>query len=258
MFKCIALLFILSFSLFADESWGMILGYHRIVEKRTLHPDVTIDAFKEQMQFVRDNYKVISLDYLVNCIKERKPLEANSVIITFDDGDETIYKNAYPILKRLNFPFAIFLYSDYPGKGGFSWEQAKEMSDNGIIFGSHTKSHAILTDKLADESEEKYLKRLRIELVESKKTIEDNIKKEVKYFAYPYGKHTEIVETEMSKAGYIAATGMAWDRNFVSSASLINLKRRLIPGKYKLNEFVDIFKNTNIDKSSETEHEDYK
>ncbi|OGF48200.1 MAG: hypothetical protein A2452_04025 [Candidatus Firestonebacteria bacterium RIFOXYC2_FULL_39_67] len=242
----------------ADEPWGMILGYHRIVEKRTLYPDVTITAFEEQMQFIKDNYEVISLDYLVSCIKEKKSLEANSVVITLDDGDQTIYKNAYPILKRLNLPATVFLYSDYPGKGGMTWEQVKEMSNNGVIFGSHTKSHTLLTEKLKGESKEKYLERLRMELVESKKTIEEKIKKEVKYLAYPYGQHLEVVEAEVLKAGYIAATGMAWDRNFVSSALLVNLKRRLIPGKYKFNEFVDIFKNTNLDKSSETLHEDYR
>lgn len=257
MLKRIAiLLLIFSFGLSAAESWGLILGYHRIVEKRTLHPDVTISDFEEQLQYVKDNYEVISLDHLVNCIKEKKPLEANSVVITFDDGDESIYKNAYPIIKKLNIPVTIFLYSDYPGKGGFTWEQAKEMSDNGISFGSHTKSHVILTDKLKGEIEEKYIERIRSELVDSKKIIEENIKKEVKYLAYPYGQHLEVVETEVLKAGYIAATGMAWDRNFVSSASLINLKRRLIPGKCRYSEFVDIFKNTNLDKSSEITNED--
>ena len=249
---------ILTSSVRADEPWGMILGYHRIVEKKVLHPDVTISAFEEQMQFVKDNYEVITLDHLVDCIKEKKQLQANSVVITIDDGDKTIYKNAYPILKKFNLPATIFIYSDYIGKGGFTWEQAKEMAENGISFGSHTKTHSNLTEKLKDESGEKYLERIRLELSASKKVIEENLKTEVKYLAYPYGEHRENVEAEVLKAGYVAAMGMAWDRNFVSSAQLINLKRRIIPGKTRFNEFVDIFRNINLDKSLEITCEEYR
>ena len=257
LYKNILLVLLFAFALFAEEPWGMILGYHRIVKKKKFNPDVTAASFEAQLQFLKANYRVISLEELVRHIKEKIPLEANSVVITLDDGDESIYKNAYPILKKEKLPATVFLYSNYPGWGGISWNQVKEMSDNGISFGSHTKSHAILNSKNKGESEEKYLGRLRAELVDSKKIIEEKTGKEVVYLAYPFGKHNEVVDAEVLKAGYLAATGTAWDRNYVSTASPVNLKRRIIPGKYKLTEFVDIFKKTDVDKSAETQHEDY-
>lgn len=258
MFKRILLILVLSSVLIAEEPWVMILGYHRIVQKRQLHPDVTVSAFEEQLEFIKANYEVISLDYLVRCLKEKNPPTANSIVITLDDGDESIYTHAYPLLKKYNLPATVFYYSNYLGNGGITRAQIKEMSENGICFGSHTKTHALLTVKLKGESAEGYQKRLREELTESKKTIEEITKKEVKYLAYPYGKHNEVVDAEAVKAGYMAAVGIAWDRNYISSAAVMNLKRRLIPGRYKLSDFADIFKSSNIDKSLETDHEDYR
>ena len=251
-------LLILAVTGFSGEAWSIILGYHRIIENPVKAPDITVRAFEEQMQFIKNNYNIITLEHLVKCIVEKIPLDANSVVVTLDDGDRSSYQKAYPVLKKLNIPATLFLYTDFLGKGGLTWEEAVEMSKNGITLGSHTVAHVNLTEKKPGETQEKYLERIRFELVESKKRIENKIGQPVLYLNYPYGRHDGTVEKEAAAAGYAAAVGTSWDRNYVSSAGLFNLKRRLIPGKYKFTDFVDIFKNRSIDKSLEIEDEEYR
>jgi len=65
-----------------------------------------------------------------------------------------------------------------------SWEEVKNMSGEGISFGSHTKSHPTLS-KIS-------LNLARQEVVDSKQVIEEQIQKPVTTFAYPYGKSDDI------------------------------------------------------------------
>lgn len=67
-----------------------------------------------------------------------------------------------------------------------TWEQVKEMSDNGITFGAHTLNHPVLTRISLEDA--------RKEIVESKRVLEEKIQKPVKYFAYPYGTETDFSE----------------------------------------------------------------
>jgi len=81
-----------------------------------------------------------------------------------------------------------------------TWEQVKEMSDNGITFGAHTLSHAMLTKIPLEDA--------RKEIVESKRVLEEKIQKPVKYFAYPYGTETDFnedIKNIVRESGYTCA-----------------------------------------------------
>ena len=75
-----------------------------------------------------------------------------------------------------------------------NWDRIREMSDQGIEFGSHTISHPYLTNLTPDE--------LIHELTVSKKIIEENINKPVISIAYPFGAHNVQVEEQVRKCGY--------------------------------------------------------
>lgn len=78
-----------------------------------------------------------------------------------------------------------------------SWDEVREMAENGIEFGSHTVSHPIL----ANVSEE----HLERELLESKKTIERELGREVLTLAYPVGrrsKFNQLAQTLAAKHGF--------------------------------------------------------
>ena len=105
---------------------------------------------------------------------------------------------------RLNFIGQLdSLLGDNVSRGGFAeshpmnWEQVREMSRNGIEFGSHTKSHPILSSLESNRKID--------ELVGSKEIIEQETGLPCSTIAYPVGGHDQYdPETmeEARKAGY--------------------------------------------------------
>ncbi len=72
-----------------------------------------------------------------------------------------------------------------------NWDQVLEMGQVNITFGAHTKTHAILPRLSPAEAEE--------EIVESKKTIERQLRKECVAFCYPNGDYDQNIQRIVSE-----------------------------------------------------------
>lgn len=202
-----------------------ILMYHSIGYKDGDSFFVTPENFRRQMEYIKKRgYEVISLDELANLISSSKPFRKNKVVITFDDGYKDNFLYAYPVLKEMNFPATIFIVTDFigkkyddSGKEFISWEEVAVMSNNGISFGGHTKSHVelgVVTDEVFAFEE----------ISGSKKAIEKNIRKESGYFSYPVGSFNDKVKVLVKKAGYKGAC--TTNRGFVKlNRDIYELKR---------------------------------
>ncbi|MDD6133882.1 MAG: polysaccharide deacetylase family protein [Selenomonadaceae bacterium] len=186
----------------ADSETGtkvMVLNYHKI-DNTFISLAVRPDDFDEQMRYLRDNgYHTISPDELYDSIAGNGELPENPVLITFDDGYEDNYTNAYPILKKYGFKATIFVITSFLGKDKnyLTWDQAREMDAHGISIESHTVDHKSMTD-LTDEQ-------LRMELVDSKKKAEKELGHSVDYMAYPTGTYNLHIAEMVKEAGYKAA-----------------------------------------------------
>jgi peptidoglycan/xylan/chitin deacetylase (PgdA/CDA1 family) len=207
MKKKIILSFILGIVIFAV--WFVFTEYFYVVPILTYHhidevihkdsPTVLVEAFQKQMEYIYNKgYHVITLDELINAIKTDRRLPHNSVAITIDDGYKDNYIYAYPIFKKYNFPVTIFLITGEIGKKDYlSWEQIQQMEEDGIFFGSHTRTHAYLPE-LKDEQ-------LKFEILGSKRDIEEKLSSEVKYFCYPIGGFSDKIIQLVKQAGFEAA-----------------------------------------------------
>jgi peptidoglycan/xylan/chitin deacetylase (PgdA/CDA1 family) len=60
-----------------------------------------------------------------------------------------------------------------------SWDNIREMNENGLDFGAHTVTHPILTNLTLNQA--------KFEIVESKKIIEKKLNKTITTFCYPNG-----------------------------------------------------------------------
>ena len=177
-----------------------VLTYHSFDNRNELL-SVAPENFAKQMRYLKDRgYSVISLDGLMEGVKNNKKFARNTVVITMDDGYKNNYIYAYPILKQYNFPAMIFVVTDYIGKNKsfLNWNEIKEMSKNGILFGAHTKSHLYLPSS-NDENV------LRNEILGSKKAIESQIGMQVDYFCYPSGGFNDTVKKVVEEAGFKGA-----------------------------------------------------
>ena len=173
---------------------------------------VSPEKFRSQVAWLLAHGYVPALfSDLSKAQKGGKPLPANAVLITFDDGYENNYTNAYKILRELGAKGNIFIVFDTIGKANLwhdpgtepwinmaSMKMLAEMQESGVMeFGSHTMSHPNL-EKLPLED-------AAWELTESKKQLENALGREISAFAYPYGAgaYTPAIRALALKAGYV-------------------------------------------------------
>lgn len=191
----------------------VVIGYHRVVDK-VRHPDteITPQDFERQMQQIKDaGVSVISMGDFLAWRRGEKNIPPRSAIITLDDGWNSTYDVAWPILKKFGYPFTLFIYTDYvkggpkSGGGSLTWSQLGELRDAGADVESHTVSHRDLRARRGQRgTPASYEEWLWNELAGSKQQIEKQLGISVKALALPYGFHNEHVRQTASKAGYEA------------------------------------------------------
>ena len=80
-----------------------ILNYHK-VDNMNIALSVLPEDFDRQMAYLKENgYNTINTDQLYDYMVNGAELPENPIMITFDDGYEDNYQNAYPILKKYGF-----------------------------------------------------------------------------------------------------------------------------------------------------------
>ncbi len=242
MLKILLAAIFLGLTLNAADPWINIILYHRVLPKTEAAYDVAVEDFEKQMEYLKESYDVISMSDAVDYIRQVKPLKNNAVVITFDDGDVSIYNNAFPVLKKYRFPFSVFIYTNIVKEGphAMKWSHMKKLLDYGAEIGSHSVSHGYLHKRLKEESEEQYLARLRHELVDSKNLLESSLGVPVRYFAYPYGRYNETVKEEAGKAGYEAILTVRGYENFPGD-DLMRLNRRVVQRSTTPESFIKTF-----------------
>ncbi len=178
-----------------------ILMYHSVSDDRTSTLHVAPENFSRQMAFLRkEGYKVISLGALIDSIKEGKTFLPKTVVVTFDDGFEDNYLNAFPVLAKYRMPAVIFIITSYVGnrEGYMNWDQVRLMMANGIEFGGHTRNNVYLPS-IKDE------RRLRYEIDGCREDIKRKTGAEALYFCYPTGAFNEKVKDVVRESGYKGA-----------------------------------------------------
>ena len=208
-----------------------ILLYHRIdISPIGSQYYVPPEKFEAQMKLLYDwEYTVISTQMLVDAIKEGADLPPRPVIITFDDGDISVYKTAFPILQKYGLTGVVYIVGNYMGTEGYmSAAQIKELVAAGWEVGSHSRSHRDLT-KLEPAVQ-------RVEVVEARKVLQKATGSPVLTFAYPYGIMSPSVADYAHFAGYIAAMGLGFTSD-QGNSNLFWLQRRDVKGEYDIKQF---------------------
>ena len=166
-----------------------ILIYHQVGVMLGREMEVALETFRSHLDIIGKFGKVVDLETAV--ARRGDPEADRLVVLTFDDGYEDVYRNAFPLLKERGWPFTLYLTTapivsgealdpHYPDARPFTWDQVNEMAETGLAtIGAHTHSHPDLRRLSAD--------RLGEELETSNRLIEQATGAPPRHFTYPWG-----------------------------------------------------------------------
>jgi peptidoglycan/xylan/chitin deacetylase (PgdA/CDA1 family) len=169
-----------------------ILLYHSVNNK---------NLFLKQMLYLKKRFNFVLLKNLEKEIKD-KPKE-NLISLTFDDVEESIYKNALPILENLDLKATFFISPNLLGKSIntpfrgrkiINCQEVREMVLLGHEIGAHTMNHPKLTKIPLNEA--------RKEIFQSKSYLENLINSSVVSFSYPYGNFNNSIRDLVKEANF--------------------------------------------------------
>jgi peptidoglycan/xylan/chitin deacetylase (PgdA/CDA1 family) len=209
-----------------------ILLYHHVAptdgtDLFTVSPEL----FREQMHTLVDlGFEAITPQQLTDALQCGVPLPERAVVITFDDGNVDNYDYAFPIMKNLELPGAVYVVANRTASPGYlSVEQLREMIEAGWEIGSHTMTHPDLVGLNAED--------MSSELLSSRLMLEVALDVEIKTFAYPYGSSSQTIARKVASYGYNNAMGLGtmtshWRGN------LFYLSRHAVDGREGLDGFI--------------------
>jgi peptidoglycan/xylan/chitin deacetylase (PgdA/CDA1 family) len=177
------------------DDWIFFPYYHMVFDDERKY-------FEQQIKAMRNLGDFISLDDAVDALQNPAGVSGRYFCVSFDDGFRNCFTNAFPILVDCRCPAAFFLPTDFIGldldrdwdrvrdfykrsvtyflpMDFMSWDDCRAMRKEGMIFGSHTCSHRVLTSLTAEEAQR--------EMRESKLRIERELGGECAHFCAPWG-----------------------------------------------------------------------
>lgn len=144
----------------------------------------------------------------------------------------------------------------------FSYEQAKEMSDSGIIsIQSHTYDMHQHPDyqkgrpregvcKFKDEDEDDYIYLLRNDFYKSKIEIEAATGKAVNILAYPHGNYDKLSQAILWEMGVKVTLTASTGNNVIIKGlpqSLLGMNRFIIDNSVTADDLLDIIQQSNVE-----------
>jgi peptidoglycan/xylan/chitin deacetylase (PgdA/CDA1 family) len=155
-------------------------------------------------------------------------LPPKPVILTFDDGSESTYTIAMPIMQRYGFRGVSYVVLNYVGIPRYiSADQIRSLYAAGWEIGSHGLSHIELTSQP---------RKHEAEVIESRRRLEKLLGVPVLSFAYPFGVYDDDSLFYVREAGYIAAMGLG-NEALQSEKNLLYMYRQPVEGTDDLNAF---------------------
>jgi len=179
---------------------AMVVALHRVNDVNAGDGlTLSADQFEDHCGFLSDHFDVVPLAEIVQRLASSAPLDGQ-VAITFDDGYRDNAEIAAPILARYGLPATFFVTTGFIGSeivapwdaelavapGWMTWDQVRELHDQGFSIGGHTVDHVDLGQQAGDTA-------MR-QLTASRNTLFEQLATETELFAYPFGRRDNMTE----------------------------------------------------------------
>lgn len=95
----------------------IVLAYHGVYDSVN---------FEKQLKYLRSHYNILDGNVFFESHRNSNANRKKNVLITFDDGDKSLYKKALPILKKYKIPAIIFVVTELIDTDKpFWWDEIK-------------------------------------------------------------------------------------------------------------------------------------
>ena len=161
--------------------------------------ELTGDSFGCLMHFFVDNGWEALSQKEVKLMMEQCRWRGKCFHVTFDDTYDTVFTEAYPVLKQYGIPFTMFVTKDLvDGPGYITMEHLMVLAHDPLCsIGGHGLQHLVFRNLTLEE--------MTKQCVEGKRWLEQELGVKVDAFAFPYGRVVEVSNRnrrQMRKLGY--------------------------------------------------------
>lgn len=171
--------------LLADGPVVRVLTYHRFGDALRDPWCVSADDFEQQMRWLADRRLAVSLDDVVRFVRGEIELPDGAVLVTMDDGFNSVLHIAAPIMQRHGIPSVAYVTTGFVGSTSASgeryltWDEVTQLPKAGVEVGSHAHTHRSMAQLSMREAIE--------EAQRSRQLLEQHLGATVRSFAYPFG-----------------------------------------------------------------------
>lgn len=211
MLSLVAALLLVTVPAFAAEH-AVVFVYHRFGEPKYPSTNTPVAAFKAQLDYLAAHgFHVWSLPRLVRALQAGRPVPDKTVALTVDDAFQSVYDNAWPLLRAHDFPVTVFVSTQvvdrhYPAY--MTWAEMRTMQRQGATFADHSVTHPHPLLRKTGESDADWQQRMRGEVLDAQKRLQRELgakaNADPKLFAYPYGEYSPALAKLVTGLGFVA------------------------------------------------------
>jgi peptidoglycan/xylan/chitin deacetylase (PgdA/CDA1 family) len=222
----------------------LIFDYHRFNTFRTDSMTVRLSVFKFQLRYMAEHgYHFIPLArYVAYRMGKASPPPPRSVIITMDDGNESVYKWALPLIEKYRIPVTLFIYPSAISNASYAmtWSQLRALKATGLFdIQSHTYWHPNFKIEKRRLTPSQYNKFVDIQLRRSREVLDRKLGINVSMLAWPFGIYDKELAQKATNDGYTAAFALD-GRHAGDSDNIMEISRYLVTDRDSGRLFEDI------------------
>lgn len=191
---------------------AVVFVYHRFGEPKYPSTNTPVAAFEAQLDYLAAHgFHVWPLPRLVRTLQAGRPVPDKTVALTVDDAFQSVYDNAWPLLREHHFPVTVFVSTQvvdrhYPAY--MTWAEMRTMQGRGATFADHSVTHPHPLVRKPGESGAAWEKRMRSEILDAQRRLQQELGSKAntdpKLFAYPYGEYNPALAKLVTGLGFVA------------------------------------------------------
>ncbi|WP_341705514.1 polysaccharide deacetylase family protein [Ferrovibrio sp.] len=187
----------------AEPPHAAILMYHRFGEDRIPSTNIRLEQFDAQLAALKQaQIPVRPLPGIAAALKAGTPLPDRTVALTADDAYLSVLTEGWPRIRKAGYSLTLFVATgpvDQKLRGYLTWDQIRQLRDEGVTIGAHSNDHPSLPALTPDA--------MKADLDTSMRRFREELGEAPTLFAWPFGEWDAKSMAVLQGYGFEAAFG---------------------------------------------------